>query len=122
MYFYGSSFYASNFDIHSRVSTLGDPLSANEVMHLFFFNSELHRFGKVNLPLEELQDLVNESSWDLLASNITKPGTMLTYITGMLMSSTACHSLQFKGTMEKSPWRKGMYSSMKCSTIDRVIA
>ena len=62
MYFYGGGFYASDVGTHPRVETLGDLLSTNEVMHLFFFSSELHRFGKVNLPLEELQDLINESS------------------------------------------------------------
>jgi hypothetical protein len=91
-------------------------------MRLFFLSSDLYRFWEVNLPFEELQDLVNESGRDLLASSIDKLETIFTYMTGMLMSSTACHSLQFKGTMEKRPWRKGMYSSKKCSTIDRVIA
>ena len=91
-------------------------------MHLFFLRSNLYRFWEVNVPLEELQDLVNESGRVLLASGVDKLGTMFTYMTGMLMSRTACHSLQFKGTMENRPWRKGMYSSKKCSTIDRVIA
>lgn len=45
-----------------------------------------------------------------------------THITGTLTNSTALHSFQFSGTIEKRPCRNGVYSRAKCSTIDRVIA
>ena len=44
------------------------------------------------------------------------------YMTGMLIKSTACHSAQFRGTMEKRLCRNGVYSSAKCNAIDRLIA
>ena len=80
---------------------------------LFVFNSKFYGLGKVDHPLEELQDLVNKSSRHALAHGKTRDSILLTYITGILIIRTACHSFQFNGTIEKSVWRKGTYSNAK---------
>ena len=81
--------------------------------YLFLFNSMFHGLGEIDHPLKELQDLVNESSHRLLAPGNTWEGRLMTYITGILINNTACHSFQFNGTIEKSVWRKGMYNNAK---------
>lgn len=45
-----------------------------------------------------------------------------TYIIGALMYNTACHSFQFRGTIENNPCKNGIYSRAKCNAMLREIA
>ena len=66
----------------------------------------------------------NTSSMSLPPVSSMHRGEMArtTYMTGALMTSTAFHSAQFRGRIENSAWRTGVYSSAKCRAIDRPTA
>ena len=77
------------------------------MIHLFLLRSWFQGLREVKLPLKKLENFVDESTHHI-SRDEPRLDHVRTYITGTLISSTALHSFQFSGTMEKRPCRNGV--------------
>ena len=77
---------------------------------LFLLSSRFNNSILLNeeLSLNKFEAFVNQTVKHTLANDQGRSWSLLTYMTGALMTKTACHSVQFKGRMEKSVCKTGV--------------
>ena len=81
----------------------------NLTRHVYsFFGLDSSGLGRYSFLSKSLRissmNLAKKVSW----SNARTSWGLITHMTGILISNTACHSFQLSGTIENNPCKKGV--------------